>query len=456
MKARSLREALIASRLASRRFLWTNDSEISLDALADGSYLGGRVDELRGRSVLLSTRDQLSAALALIEIDGIARRIILCPPDLAREHLPFVISTAEVDAIVSSDDGFQNAETVACHVHCSDQITPSGPRGVERSTEWVLFTSGTTGVPKMVVHSLSTLAGAIEISGMLAGAVVWCTFYDIRRYGGLQILLRALFGGGSLVLSSPAESMEDFLSRAATRGATHVTGTPSHWRRVLTSQMADRIAPTYARLSGEIADQAILDRLHATYPQAIVAHAFASTEAGVAFEVRDGLAGFPASDLGSVGPVEMKVENGSLRIRSPRTALRYVGNQTEPLLDENGFVDTGDMIEQRGDRCFFAGRRGGIINIGGLKVHPEEVEAVINRHPNVRMSLVTARRNPITGAVVVADVVLLSPVTGSGDVKSEILDVCRRELAPHKVPVTVRIVSSLEVTPSGKMVRPDA
>ena len=76
------------------------------------------------------------------------------------------------------------------------------------------------------------------------------------------------------------------------------------------------------------------------------------------------------------------------------------------LTDGEGFVDTGDMVELRGDRYHFVGRRGGIINIGGLKVHPEEIEAVINRHAEVRMSRAKSRRSPITGAIVVADVIL--------------------------------------------------
>ena len=105
--------------------------------------------------------------------------------------------------------------------------------------------------------------------------------------------------------------------------------------------------------------------------------------------------------------VEMKVVDGSLRIRSPRTASRYVGGE-QALADADGFVDTGDIVERRGDRYYFVGRKGGIINIGGLKVHPEEIEAVINRHPQVRMSLVRPKRSPITGAIVVADVVLKS------------------------------------------------
>src|SRR5204863_2226858 len=94
------------------------------------------------------------------------------------------------------------------------------------------------------------------------------------------------------------------------------------------------------------------------------------------------------------------------RIRSTRTAAGYLGDHAPALVDADGFVDTGDVVERRGDRYHFVGRRGGIINVGGLKVHPEEVEAVINAHPHVRMSRVRTRKNPITGALVVADLVL--------------------------------------------------
>ena len=97
------------------------------------------------------------------------------------------------------------------------------------------------------------------------------------------------------------------------------------------------------------------------------------------------------------------VRSGSAR-REPRPATS--ASASEPLADKDGFVDTRDMVELRGDRYYFVGRRDGVINVGGLKVHPEEVEAVINRHPGVQMSLVKARKNPFTGAVVVADVVV--------------------------------------------------
>ena len=395
--------------------------------------------------------------MALIELDGVVRRLVLCPSDFPLEHLASVITAADIDAIVS--DGSvpgTGTDGVRCLVTCSPAIAPAeGDRAAPRGTEWVLLTSGTTGLPKLAVHTLASLAGAIENTPETP--VVWSTFYDIRRYGGLQILLRAVLTGASLVLPGAQEPTADFLARAGERGITHISGTPSHWRRALMSPMAHRIAPQYIRLSGEIADQAILNRLRSFYPKARISHAFASTEAGVAFDVTDGLAGFPASLIGGEGGVEMKVDDGSLRIRSNRIAGRYLGPDAGQVTGADGFVDTGDMLELRGGRYHFAGRRDGVINVGGLKVHPEEVEAVINRHPRVRISLVRTKPNPITGAVVVADVVLdPAPEPGGNDalrLQRDILLLCRNALPSHKVPAAINMVPALAVSESGKLIR---
>ena len=153
----------------------------------------------------------------------------------------------------------------------------------------------------------------------------------------------------------------------------------------------------------------MLDSLRGAFPKAAVSHAYASTEAGVAFEVSDGLAGFPADYVERVRDgVEMKVLGRLAAHPLAAHGVALCRRRTAPLADDDGFVDTGDMVELHGDRYVFAGRRGGIINIGGLKVHPEEIEAVINRHPQVRMSLVRPKASPITGSIVIADVVLKS------------------------------------------------
>jgi acyl-coenzyme A synthetase/AMP-(fatty) acid ligase len=426
-------------------------------SLAGGTSFGGRLADLAGKSVVIATGSQLSTALALIELDGVARRLTILPPDADPAHFAALFAGAEIDAVVTDGGTLGNAAfELPIRVECSTAIVPAERLAAAYETEWVLLTSGTTGVPKMVVHSLAALTAPFKPKPSDA-PVVWGTFYDIRRYGGLQIFFRALLGGASLVLSSAGEPIGDHLDRLARHGVTHLSGTPSHWRRALMSPSIQKIAPRYVRLSGEIADQAVLDSLRLAFPQASIGHAYASTEAGVAFEVSDGLAGFPAAYLEEVRDgVELRVVDGSLRIRSPRTASRYIGSDAA-LAGADGFVDTGDILELRGDRYVFAGRRGGIINIGGLKVHPEEIEAVINRHPRVRMSLVRPKSSPITGSIVIADVVLNADVATAAselvEVKGDILKLCRDALPRHKVPAAISFVPALDVAATGKLAR---
>jgi acyl-coenzyme A synthetase/AMP-(fatty) acid ligase len=458
--ARSLWESLNARGTPGGRLHGTR-GVIALADLAALSAFGPELEDLRGRSVLIITQDQLTAALALLELDGVARRLVLCTPDLAAQYLPGIIQVAQCEACVR-DVGSAPADVIGLP---ATTLTPALSHKVvgRRSThptEWILLTSGTTGAPKLVLHTLASLTSALAGAPPPPEPLVWSTFYDIRRYGGLQIFLRGVHNG-SLVLSDPAEATGDFLTRAQQAGVTHISGTPSHWRKALMSGTTANLSPRYARLSGEVADQAVLDSLRHAYPGAIVAHAFASTEAGVAFEVRDGLAGFPVSLVGAAGArVELRVAAETLQIRSAGNAERYLGEGMEAIRGPDGFVDTGDRVEAREGRYYFMGRRGGVINVGGLKVHPEEVEAVLNAHPWVQMSLVKARRSPITGAMVTADVVLAEasaapgPRPAAAELTRELTESCRRKLAAHKVPAMIRIVPALDISPSGKLVRP--
>ena len=454
----SLRDAIDVGGTPPPGYLIGAEHRTALGDLLQGSAIASGVENLRGRSVLIASADPFLVALALIEFDGLARRMTLYPPDLALEHLPYVMRYAEVDAVVS-DGSFLSGASIgaAQHAICTPALVPRVHASQERlPTEWILLTSGTTGRPKMVLHTLASLAGAIGASESHT-EVIWGTFYDIRRYGGLQIYLRAVLTRSSLLLTGPQEPVANFLQRAGEAGVTHISGTPSHWRRALMSPEADRIAPRYIRLSGEIADQAILNSLRSFYPDAEISHAFATTEAGVAFDVRDALSGFPASMLTGTSGVDLKVVDATLRVRSSRTAERYLGENPPVLKDPEGFVDTGDVLELRDGRYHFQGRRDGVINVGGLKVHPEEVEAVLNRHPQVRLSLVKTKKNPITGALVVADVLLKDPSTPEGEQARElqqtIKQFCRESLAPHKVPAAISFVAALAISETGKLVR---
>jgi acyl-coenzyme A synthetase/AMP-(fatty) acid ligase len=433
---------------------------VSLTDVLEQTCLVGRFGELSGRSVLLAVSDQLISALAMTELDGLVRRMLLCPPDLGADHVQTLIDEAEIDAIVT-DQPSRWADVGVYLVMAARAPERRGTKvKTERATEWLMLTSGTSGVPKIVGHRLEALTGAIVADGPARGTPpVWATFYDIRRYGGLQIFLRAILSGGSMVLTGPGEALADHVARLNAMSVTHISGTPSHWRKLLMSGAASGFSPRYVRLSGEIADQAVLDGLRKAFPDASIGHAYASTEAGVGFAVNDGLEGFPASMIGiNRDGVEMRVVDGALRIRSTRTAHAYVGRDAAALTDGDGFVDTGDMVELRGDRYHFVGRRGGIINIGGLKVHPEEIEAVINRHDEVRMSRARSRKSPITGSIVVVDVILADGCDASrGDeIRKKILADCRAQLPSHKVPAMIKFVDALDITAAGKLARTDA
>ena len=434
------------------RFIFDDRTTVPLLRLREGSPFSEPLETFWDKSVLLATDRQLTTALATLMLDGIARRLFFCTPDLT-PCLAALIAETGADVVVSDQPlRVPDVPVCICHDHV---IGPAGALTSAADTDWVLFTSGTTGKPKMVVHSLLGLSGPLEDGVFVSNGTVWSTFYDIRRYGGMQVMLRALLGGGSLVLSSTDEPVGKYLQRLVDAGVTHISGTPSHWRRALISPAVRKFAPRYVRLSGETADQAILDRLRTTFPAANIAHAFASTEAGVGFDVRDGKAGFPAAFIPHPNDnpsIEMRVADGTLRIRSARAARGYFGALRLPA--ENEFIDTGDLVEQRGERWYFMGRREGVINVGGQKVFPEEVEEVLTQHRDVMVARVWSRKNPIIGAVVAVDLVL-RPAARNGfeAVKAALLTRCRGTLAPHKVPVSWRQVDSVEMTTSGKIKR---
>ena len=451
-----LRERLGAADLRGL-FLSDHRTRMPLAGLLAGSADAPSGETVAGRSVLVATSGQLAAARAMVALDGSAARLVLAPPGLPPEHLARIVADAEIDvAVTDAESPYAAALPSVPHLDV-DAVGAAATAGPS-PTEWVLATSGTTGAPKLVVHSLEGLAGGINVAASPEPGTVWSTFYDIRRYGGLQVFLRAMLAPSSLVLSDAHEPIRAFLLRAADAGVTHLLGTPSHWRLALMSAELSRLAPHYVRLSGEIADQTILDLLRAAFPEARIAHAYASTEGGVGFTVEDGREGFPATLVGARTGIEIEVRDATLHVRSKRTGRRYLGAGAEPLLQEDGFVDTGDLVELRGGRYHFLGRRSGVINVGGAKVQPEEVEAVINTHPHVSMSRVRARPSPLLGAIVEAEIVLRQPGDDAdpATLRSAIIAHCRPHLARHKVPASVTFVPDLPLTSGGKLLRRSA
>jgi acyl-coenzyme A synthetase/AMP-(fatty) acid ligase len=120
--------------------------------------------------------------------------------------------------------------------------------------------------------------------------------------------------------------------------------------------------------------------------------------------------------------------------------------------DDTGLYATGDLVEVVDDRVHFLGRRNESINVGGQKVHPREVEEVLLAEPLVRAARVSGANSSVTGQIVRADVVAAADAD-EAELRRALLDRCRRQLQPFKVPRILKIVDALEQTDSGKLTR---
>src|SRR6202051_843256 len=127
---------------APERFFWDRAARLCVNRLARGTGLGGRLAELAGRSVVVATSSQLTPALTLIELDGVARRLTILPPDTAADHLGALIAGAEADAVVI-DEGTAGHEALDLPVRvvCAPTVVPTEQHSLpQRQTEWVLLT----------------------------------------------------------------------------------------------------------------------------------------------------------------------------------------------------------------------------------------------------------------------------------------------------------------------------
>ncbi|QDS96965.1 ANL family adenylate-forming protein [Adhaeretor mobilis] len=339
----------------------------------------------------------------------------------------------------------------------------SGERPTELSelpttcdTRWHLATSGTTGEPKWVAHSLASLTRSLKVDSSKGATVRWGLLYDPCRFAGLQVVLQALLGGSSLVIPSDRTNFIQTVSEFQSHRVNALSTTPSYWRKLLMAGIAENLDLRLVTLGGEIADATLLVALQEAFPQARVTHIYASTEAGVGFAVSDGQAGFPAEFLDRPAQgVELKVdERGQLLVRSQETPASYADGTS--ITDRQGWVPTGDLVEKRGDRYCFLGRTNRVINVGGDKVHPKEIEDVALSVPGVALAHVRAKSNAIVGQVPELFVEPSSDVaTDDADrtaLRETVLERCRAELPRVKWPAKVTIVDELQLSAAGKLV----
>jgi len=324
-----------------------------------------------------------------------------------------------------------------------------------KQQEVLMETSGTTGTPKVIIHSVQSLLSGVKPRPATAPPARWLLTYPVSAFAGLQVLLTALASGDELItVVNPGAAT--LAAAAVEYKPTHMSATPTFWRSFVASSgpHASAVPLRQITLGGEIADQHTLDLLRRSFPEASLTHIYASTEAGSVFSVKDGKAGFPANWLTSgVGEARLRITEGVLEVNSPRAMVAKEGEECRDVLSANAshWIRTGDLVEVRGDRVIFLGREDTLINVGGSKVIPEEVENVLLGIPGIVQARVYGCPNPITGNLVCADVV----VSGAeqGDVRSKLQAAFAGNLERHKQPRIIRFLDQIAHSDTGKVSR---
>jgi acyl-coenzyme A synthetase/AMP-(fatty) acid ligase len=393
---------------------------------------------LAASSVALQFSSGMDLLLALIALDGYAREILLLPPCLAPALLAELVSESGVSHLLT-----ENGLTV---------LAPEpAAKASGAGTKWLFTTSGTSGRPKVYGHTLQSLTVTTRLTRAPSRDIRWGLAYQPHRFAGIQVVLQALFSGAPLVIP-PAIDINAMAASFARHRVNTLSATPSLWRNFLSQGALSRCPLRQITLGGEIADQAILAALGRAFPAARVVHIYASTEAGVGFSVADGKAGFPQEWLGQGPPLEMKISaRGSLLIRSP---MMSDSASLRSRLTPEGYLDTDDGVQVSNGRVHFLGRLTGVINVGGNKVHPEEVENLVREIPGVHNALVSARRSPLMGQLVVLEIQAGNlSAEESRDLKRRVSEHCRKHLPNYKVPALITIVQELAVSGAGKVER---
>lgn len=318
------------------------------------------------------------------------------------------------------------------------------------ATQWLLATSGTTGQPKLIRHTLTSLSYSVKRDLEKGRFFVWGLLYDPSRFAGIQVLFQALFSG-SLLLVSESVDFESQIAWFVQNQLNALSATPSLWRKLLMDGRIKACRLQQITLGGEIADQQILDALKRQFNGARIVHIYASTEAGTAFSVHDGRAGFPAFWIqNKCAPLPLRIRgDGHLLVKPP---ILPDGFEIVQRLDSDGYLDTEDMVRVEGDRVLFLGRASGAINVGGNKVTPEYIESHIREVNGVFDVRVFGKKSSMIGQIVATEIV---PHPGF-DVKrlrSEILHFCQVHMESWQTPGLISFVDEFKENLAGKRER---
>ena len=306
-------------------------------------------------------------------------------------------------------------------------------------SEITIFTSGTTGQPKKVVHNITTLTRSVRLGGRYKGQI-WAYAYNPTHMAGLQVFFQAFENQNTLinVFNKPREYV---YQQIVDKKITHISATPTFYRLLLPFEQAYE-SVIRVTLGGEKSDQHLYDSIIKIFPNAKINNVYASTEAGSLFAAKGDCFQIP-----EVNKDKFKVMDNELLIH------KSLLGSSESFKFTNDYYHSGDLIEwvDEVQGLFrFKSRKNELINVGGYKVNPGEVEVAIQDIDGVRQAMVYGKANSILGNVLCADVVLKP---GYELTELNIRKVLGTQLQEFKVPRRIKFVEEIPLTRTGKMKR---
>jgi len=383
--------------------------------------------------------DSISLMLALIENGN-----IFVPFSFANKDIDEKIKSAEVEYYIKFDKkgDFEFVKTGINATHeLINQLKKRKNPGV------IVLSSGSTGKPKAALHDYTHLLNKFRTKRATLRTI---TFLLFDHWGGINTLLYILSNTGVIGVPSirSAEEVCEFVEKY---NIELLPTTPTFINLILISKAYvkhDISSLKVVSYGTEMMPESTLKAFSSLFPKITLKQTYGLTELGVMrtkSESNDSL-------WVKVGGEDYltKVVGDILFIKAKTSILGYL-NAPSPF-DNDGWYDTGDRVEQKGEYIRFLGRESDIINVGGQKVFPAEVESVLMQIENINEASVYGTSNPIMGNVVAAKIIIENEEPLS-KLKNKIRKFCKDKLESYKIPVHVEIAEQTSVSERFKKIR---
>lgn len=306
----------------------------------------------------------------------------------------------------------------------------------ERKAGLILFTSGSTGKAKGILHDMERVMDKFVPERKPWRTVMFLVF---DHFGGFNTML-SVFAYGGMAVCLRDRSVEEVCRVIGETEADLLPTTPTFLNFLLGSKaVKSHDLSSIERISygTEMMLESTLERLNAFFPNAAIVNTYGLSELGV-LRTKSKSSDSPWVKIGGQG-FETKIIDDVLWVRAHSRMVGYFNAPDQ--FDHDGWMCTGDRVEVDGEYVRFLGRRSDIINVGGQKVSAHEVEEVILRDGNVLEVSAYGVPNELLGEVIVAEVSLKDP-EGKAEATKRLKTLCKENLSRLKVPARFRIVDA--------------